>query len=83
VAVGIPDRAGPEDLMSDVEKKKGSGIGLLDTVLVAAAVVGGVLVLLWALKAVAGLILFAFKLAILVVVVLVIVRIVHVFTRHD
>jgi hypothetical protein len=69
--------------MSDVDKKKGSGIGLLDTVLVAAAVVGGVLVLLWALRIVAGLILFAFKLAILVVVVLVIVRIVHVFTRHD
>jgi hypothetical protein len=46
-------------------------------------VVGGVLVLLWALRVVAGLILFAFKLAILVVVVLVIIRIVRVFTRHD
>jgi hypothetical protein len=69
--------------MSAVEKKSGSGFGVLDTVLVAAAVVGGVLVLLWALRVVAGLILFAFKLAILVVVVLVIIRIVRVFTRHD
>jgi hypothetical protein len=68
--------------MGAVEKKKGSRIGVLDTVLVAAAVVGGVLVLLWAVKAVAGLILFAFKLAILVVVVLVIIRIVHVFSRR-
>jgi hypothetical protein len=68
--------------MSAIEKKSGSGIGVLDTVLVAAAVVGGVLVLLWALRVVAGLILFAFKLAILVVVVLVIIRVVHVFTRH-
>ncbi len=69
--------------MSDVEKKKGSGIGVLDTVLIVAAVIGGVLVLLWVLKAVAGLILFAFKLAVLVVVIFVIVRIVHLFTRHD
>jgi hypothetical protein len=83
VSVGITDRAGPEDGMNDVEKKKGSGFGVLDTVLVAAAVIGGVLVVLWALKAVAGLILFAFKLAILVVIVLVVIRIVHVFTRHD
>ncbi len=69
--------------MSELEKKKGSGVGVLDAVLVTAAVVGGVLVLLWALKVVAGLILFAFKLAILVVVVAVIVRIVHIFSRRD
>jgi hypothetical protein len=68
--------------MGAIEKKKDSGIGVLDTVLVAAAVIGGVLVLLWALKVVAGLILFAFKLAILVVVVFVIIRIVHVFSRR-
>jgi hypothetical protein len=68
--------------MGAIEKKKDSGIGVLDTVLVAAAVIGGVLVLLWALRVVAGLILFAFKLAILVVVVLVIIRIVHVFSRR-
>ncbi|HXQ75736.1 MAG TPA: hypothetical protein VN791_04515 [Acidimicrobiales bacterium] len=69
--------------MGELEKKKGSGVGVLDAVLVTAAVVGGVLVLLWALKVVAGLILFAFKLAILVVVVAVIVRIVHIFSRRD
>lgn len=68
--------------MSAVEKKKGSGIGVIDTVLVTAAVVGGILVLLWAVHAVVGLILFVFKVAILVVVVAVIVRIVHLFTRH-
>lgn len=68
--------------MSDIERKKGSRIGVLDTVLVTAGVVGAVLVVLWALKVVAGLILFAFKLAVLVVVVLVIIRIVHVFTRR-
>jgi len=54
----------------------------LDTVLVTAGVVGGVLVVLWLLHAVVGLILFAFKVAILVVVVAVIVRMVHLFTRH-
>jgi hypothetical protein len=79
---GITDRAGTEETMGAIEKKSGSGMSVLDTVLVAAAVVGGVLVLLWALRVVAGLILFAFKLAILVVVVLVIIRVVHVFTRR-
>ncbi len=69
--------------MSEVEKKRGSGVGVLDAVLVTAAVVGGVLVLLWALKVVAGLILFAFKLAIIVVVVAVIIRIVHLFSRRS
>ena len=68
--------------MGAIEKKKGSGIGVLDAVLVAAAVIVGVLVLLWAVKAVAGLVLFAFKLAILVVVVLVIIRLVHAFSRR-
>ncbi|HTT86496.1 MAG TPA: hypothetical protein VMF60_03930 [Acidimicrobiales bacterium] len=68
--------------MSDGEKTRGSGLGLLDTALVAAAVIGGVLVVLWVVRAVAGLFLFAFKLAILVVVVAVIVRIVHLFSRR-
>jgi hypothetical protein len=71
------------DQMSDVDKKSGSGVGLLDVILITAAVVGGILVLLWALKVVAGLILFAFKLAILVVIVLVIIRVVHLFSRRD
>jgi hypothetical protein len=34
--------------MNDMEKKKGSGISVLDTVLVVAAVIGGILVVLWA-----------------------------------
>jgi len=68
--------------MNELEKRKGSKVSVLDAVLVTAAVVGGVLVLLWALKVVAGLILFAFKLAIVVVVVAVIIRIVHAFGRH-
>ncbi len=69
--------------MNEVEKKRGSGVGVLDAVLVTAAVVGGVLVVLWVLKAVAGVILFAFKLAVLVVVVAVIIRIVHLFSRRN
>jgi hypothetical protein len=74
---------GTEELMNEVEKKRGSGVGVLDAVLVTAAVVGGVLVVLWVLKAVAGVILFAFKLAVLVVVVAVIIRIVHLFSRRN
>jgi hypothetical protein len=67
--------------MSTSETKKGSGMSLLDTALVVAAVVGGILVVLWLAHAVVGLILFAIKIAILVVVVAVIVRVVHLFTR--
>jgi hypothetical protein len=60
---------------------KGSGLSLLDTGLVVAAVIGGVLVVLWLAHAVLGLALFAFKVVILVVVVVVIVRLVHLFSR--
>ena len=67
--------------MSDRRRRKGSGIGVLDTVLVVAGVIGGILVLLWALRVVAGLVLFAFKLAVVVVVVVVIIRLVHLFSR--
>lgn len=61
---------------------KGSGLSVLDTALVAAAVVGGILVVLWLAHAVVGLVLFGFKLAILVVVVFAVVRLVHLFTRR-
>jgi hypothetical protein len=61
---------------------KGSGLSLLDTALVVAAVIVGIFFVLWIAHAVLGLVLFAFKIAILVVVVAVIVRIVHAFTRH-
>ena len=67
--------------MSDNETK-GSGLSLLDTALVVAAVVGGIFVVLWIAHAVLGLVLFAFKIAILVVIVAVVVRIVHAFSRH-
>jgi hypothetical protein len=67
--------------MSERETK-GSGLSVLDTALVAAAVVGGIFVVLWIAHAVLGLALFAFKIAILVVLVAVVVRIAHVFTRH-
>jgi hypothetical protein len=74
--------AGLEEPMS-VEKRNGSGIGLLDTVILAAAIVGGIFVLLWALRIAAGLFLFAFKVAILVVVVIAVIRLVHLFTRNS
>lgn len=61
---------------------KGSGLSLLDTALVVAAVVVGIFFVLWIAHAVLGLALFAFKIAILVVVVAVIVRVVHLFTRR-
>ncbi len=61
---------------------KGSGLSLLDTTLVVAAVVVGIFVVLWLAHAVLGLALFLFKIAILVVVVAVIVRVVHLFTRR-
>jgi hypothetical protein len=61
---------------------KGSGLSLFDTALVVAAVVGGVLVVLWLAHAVVGFFLFVIKVAILVVVIAAIVRLVHVFGRR-
>jgi hypothetical protein len=61
---------------------KRSGISLLDTALVAAAVVGGIFVVLWLAHAVVGLLLFGFKVAILAVVVFAVFRFVHLFTRR-
>ena len=56
---------------------KGSGLSLLDTGLVVAGIIGAVLVILWVAHAVLGLVLFAFKIAILVIVIAVVVRVVH------
>ena len=67
--------------MSDSETK-GSGLSLLDTALVVAAVVGGDLRRSVGRARRAGLVLFVFKMAILVVVVAVIIRVVHVLTRR-
>jgi len=66
-----------------IESRKRSGLSMLDTALTVAAVVGGILVVLWVAHAVVGLVLFAFKLAILIVVVAVIVRLVHHVTRRS
>ena len=65
-----------------IEKRRSGGISTLDTALVVAGIVGGIFVLLWVVKAVVGLALFAFKIAVLMVVVALIVRLVHVFTRR-
>jgi hypothetical protein len=65
--------------MSD---RKGSGLSVLDGALVVAGIIGGILVVLWVAHAIVGTVLFVFKLAILVVVVAVVVRLVHVLTRN-
>jgi hypothetical protein len=64
-----------------IESTKGSGLSLLDKGLALAAIVGGVLVVLWVVHAVVGLFLLAFKVAILVVVVAVVIRLAHLVTR--
>ena len=67
--------------MSDSDTKR-SGLSVLDTALVVAAVIGGIFVVLWIAHAVLGLVLFTFKIVILVVIVAVIVRIVHAVSRR-
>jgi Flp pilus assembly protein TadB len=64
-----------------IEQRKSGALSVLDKGLVAAGVIGGVLVVLWVVHAVLGLALFAFKVAVLVVVVALVVRLVHLFTR--
>ncbi|HXW33623.1 MAG TPA: hypothetical protein VEJ87_03525 [Acidimicrobiales bacterium] len=64
--------------MSDLpEEKKKGGHGVLDTVLIAGAVVAGIFIVLWIAKAVLGTALFVFKIAILVVVVALVIRLFH------
>jgi hypothetical protein len=82
LTTGITVSVGTEAPMSTVEKRKGSRLGLIDTLIVAGAVVGGIFVLLWALRIAAGLFFFAFKVAVLVVVVVAVIRLVHLFTRN-
>jgi hypothetical protein len=65
----------------DKQDTKGSRLSVLDTALVAAAVVGGIFVVLWIMHAVLGWILFAVKIAVLVVIVVVFARIVHAVRR--
>jgi hypothetical protein len=67
--------------MSTIEPRRSGAVRTLDRALVLAGVIGGVLIILWAVSAVGHLILFAFKVAILVIVVALIVRLVHALTR--
>ena len=67
--------------MSD-RRTKGSGLSVLDTALVVAAVVGGIFVFLWLAHAVVGLVLFGFKVAILAVVVFAVLRLLHIVGRR-
>lgn len=70
-------------MMADLpEQKKKGGLSVLDTALIAGAIVAGIFIVLWAARAVLGVALFFFKIAIVVVVVAVIVRLVHMFSRH-
>jgi fatty acid desaturase len=55
---------------------KGSGMKTVDTVLVVAGVIAAVMVGLWAFHAIVGIVLWFFKIAILAVIVIVIVRLV-------
>lgn len=68
--------------MSTIEHRRSGGMKSLDALLVTAGVVGGILVVLWLVHAVVGLALFVFKVAILVVVVALVVRLVHVLSRR-
>jgi fatty acid desaturase len=58
---------------------KSSAMRTVDTVLVVAGVIAAVMVGLWAFHAIVGLVLWFFKIAILAVIVIVLVRLV---TRH-
>jgi len=79
LATGHPEQM--EVQMSE-SKTKGSGLSVLDTALIVAAVIGAIFVVLWIAHAVLGLVLLAFKIAILVVIVAVVVRLVHAFSRR-
>jgi hypothetical protein len=65
-----------------IEPRSKGRLSTLDKALVGAGVVGGIFVILWIAHAVLGLVLFAFKVAVLVVVVALVVRLVHVLSRR-
>jgi hypothetical protein len=56
------------------ETRKSGGMRTVDSVLTIAGVIAAVLIGLWAFHAIVGLVLWGFKIAILVVIVLVVVR---------
>lgn len=65
-----------------IEPKESRKLGVVDTVLISGAVVGGILVALWIFRAVVGIALFAFKIVVLVIVVAVVIRVIHLFSRN-
>jgi hypothetical protein len=65
-----------------IEPRRRGALATLDRLLVVAGIVGGIFVVLWVVGAVAHLVLLAFKVAVLVVVVALVLRLVHAFTRH-
>lgn len=69
--------------MSTIERRRSGGLRTVDRLLVGAGVVGGVLVVLWAVHAVIGIALWVFKVAIIVVVVAAVVRLVHLLSRKS
>jgi hypothetical protein len=71
-----------EPVSQSIEPRRRGALSTIDRVLVVAGIVGGVFVVLWVAGAVAHLVLFAFKVAVLVVVVALVIRLVHAFTRH-
>jgi Flp pilus assembly protein TadB len=79
--MGDSGAGGRPDMGESIEQRRRGGMSTLDKALVGAGVVGGVLVILWVVHAVLGLLLWVFKVAILVVVVMLVVRLVHLFTR--
>ena len=70
-------------MAESMEPRRAGGLSTVDKLLLTAGVVGGIFVILWVAKAVVGLVLLAFKVAILVVVVLAVVRLVHLFSRRS
>lgn len=68
--------------MSTIEKHRSGAMATLDTALVAAGVIGGILVVLWLVHAVVGVLLLGFEVVVLIVAVALVVRLVHAFTRH-
>lgn len=61
---------------------RGSRLSFFDTALVVAVVVGALFVGLWIFHAVIGAVLEVFKIAVLVVIVVVAVRVVHALSRR-
>lgn len=69
-------------MAESIEPRRTGGLSTVDKLLVTAGVVGGIFVVLWVARAVVGLALLVFKVAILVVVVMAVARLLHLFSRR-